>query len=746
MSDELDALKAALRATPAPDPAAKAAAVALAMENFDRLQGSTVAPRLSRDRPARAGFLNGVRKMLSPLTTRPMLTATTSVAALCIGLFVVLPQVQHAKLPVQKPDLTSTAPQQPTAMANGPKGAETGLGRADGTVATNAPTPPATLTEDRAAVADTRDRAAEPAPARPEADKLAGGAAAGQLPSAQSEASIVASDKAEAEAAAISGSRQLAQSDAATAPKTSQPMADMPAPDQGSDYKMSGQVIGLTAPAAPPSPTNRAMTSGAALSDAFVASQFELPLVQPEPNTEAFNTAAANPVHVTAEEPVSTFSVDVDTASYAVIRSSLNAGQLPPPEAVRIEEMVNYFPYNYPAPEAGGAPFTDTVTVMPTPWNPNTRLVHIALQGRMPATQDRPPLNLVFLIDTSGSMEDANKLPLLKQSLSLMLAKLRPEDRIAIVAYAGSAGEVLPPTAASDRNAILNALNNLSAGGSTAGAEGLALAYQIAGEMKGDGKVSRVLLATDGDFNVGISDPEALKTFVAKERESGTYLSVLGFGRGNLDDATMQTLAQNGNGTASYIDTLAEAQKVLVDQLTGALFPIADDVKIQVEWNPAQVAEYRLIGYETRALKREDFNNDRIDAGEIGAGLQVTALYEVTAPNSPALLNDPLRYGTAPLAGTSGELGFLRLRYKDPGQSTSKLIETPITAKGDANEDARFAAAIAGFGQLLGHSAYIGIWGYDQAIALASAARGSDEFGYRAEAVTLMRLAQSLSH
>ena len=254
-----------------------------------------------------------------------------------------------------------------------------------------------------------------------------------------------------------------------------------------------------------------------------------------------------------------------------------------------------------------------------------------------------------------------------------------------------------------------------------------------------------MLLATDGDFNVGIDNPEDLKTYVAKERDNGTYLSVLGFGRGNLDDATMQALAQNGNGTAAYIDTLSEAQKVLVDQLTGALFPIADDVKIQVEWNPAQVAEYRLIGYETRALKREDFNNDRVDAGEIGAGLQVTALYEVAAPGSPALLNDPLRYGPQTETTTTGELGFLRLRYKDPGQTTSRLIETPITGQGEASDDARFAAAIAGFGQLLQHSTYLGDWGWDQAIALAAGARGPDDFGYRIEAVNLMRLAQSLS-
>jgi Ca-activated chloride channel family protein len=382
---------------------------------------------------------------------------------------------------------------------------------------------------------------------------------------------------------------------------------------------------------------------------------------------------------------------------------------------------------------------------MPTPWNAGTRLVHIGIQGAVHAAE-RPPLNLVFLIDTSGSMEDANKLPLLKQSLALMLPQLHPEDQVAIVAYAGSAGLVLPPTAASDKAAILAALDNLDAGGSTAGAEGIALAYQVAEGMKAKGEVSRVLLATDGDFNVGIEDPADLTKMIEKQRETGTYLSVLGFGRGNLDDATMQALAQNGNGTASYIDTLNEARKVLVDQLTGALYPIADNVKIQVEWNPAAVAEYRLIGYETRALNREDFNNDKVDAGDIGAGTQVTAIYEITPPGSPALLNDPLRYGTAPVTGSATELGFLRLRSVAPGQTQSTLLETPIPQETAApSQDAQFAVAIAGFGQKLRGAKYLGDWGWDKMIALATKARGEDTFGYRAEAVNLMRLAESLS-
>ncbi len=461
-----------------------------------------------------------------------------------------------------------------------------------------------------------------------------------------------------------------------------------------------------------------------------------------EIDTETFANADANPLRITAESPVSTFSIDVDTASYAILRNSLMQGHLPDPQAVRIEEMINYFPYGYAAPE-GDAAFRPTVSVSDTPWNPQTRLVRIGIQGALPDVADRPPLNLVFLIDTSGSMDQANKLPLLKQSFALMLGRLRAEDQVAIVTYAGSAGQVLEPTPASDRAKILAALNRLDAGGSTAGQAGLQQAYATAAAMADEGEIGRVILATDGDFNVGLSDPEALKTYIADRRDSGTYLSVLGFGRGNLDDATMQALAQNGNGQAAYIDTLAEAQKVLVDQLSGALFPIADDVKIQVEFNPAAVAEYRLIGYETRALRREDFNNDAVDAGDIGAGHAVTALYEITPTGSPARLTDPLRYGTAPAGGAADELGYLRLRYKAPGGTDSRLIEQAITE--EARSEAGFAAAIAGFGQLLRGGAYLGGWSYGDAIALANADKGADPFGYRAEAVQLMRLAQSLA-
>ena len=503
-------------------------------------------------------------------------------------------------------------------------------------------------------------------------------------------------------------------------------------------------------------PSARSLRSGAADAEMELALRAEsIAVDRPighhgagRPGSETFANADPQPLRVAAEDPVSTFAIDVDTASYAFVRSTLMHGFLPSPEAVRIEEMINYFPYEYAEPAATGSPFRPTVTVVETPWNRDTQLIHIALQGRSPAVENRPPLNLVFLVDTSGSMDDPAKLPLLVQSFRLMLGQLRPPDQVAIIAYAGSAGLVLDATPADDRAAILAALDRLHAGGSTAGAEGLRLAYQTAERMAAEGEVTRVILATDGDFNVGIADPGALEQFIARQRRSGIYLSVLGFGRGNLDDATMQALAQNGNGQAAYIDTLSEARKVLVDQLTGALFPIANDVKIQVEFNPAAVAEYRLIGYETRALAREDFNDDRVDAGEIGAGHSVTALYEITPVGSPAVLSDPLRYAE-PREATQdfdGELAYLRLRYKEPGEAESRLTEFPITlGAGTANADTRFAAAIAGFGQLLRGGRYLGTWSYRDAIALAEANTGDDRFGYRREAVTMMRLAESLA-
>lgn len=491
--------------------------------------------------------------------------------------------------------------------------------------------------------------------------------------------------------------------------------------------------------------TDSIMSLGATASSVADQSFVPAPIAAPKSN-ETFSNAAPNPLKIVTDEPVSTFSIDVDTASYSYIRSAIEGGYLPPVEAIRIEEMINYFPYDYAAPDRTKAPFSTNVSVFQTPWNPDTKLLHIGIQGAKPDVENRPALNLVFLIDTSGSMYDPDKLPLLKQSFRLLLNTLRPTDKVAIVTYAGSAGTVLEPTAASDKDKILQSLERLEAGGSTAGQAGLRQAYALAENMQTDDSIGRVLLATDGDFNVGISDPEELKRFVEEKRDTGVYLSVFGFGNGNYRDDMMQTLAQNGNGVAAYIDTLSEAQKVMVDQVSGALFPIANDVKIQVEFNPALIAEYRLIGYETRALNREDFNNDAVDAGEIGAGHTVTAIYEITPVGSPAIKNDALRYQTANAdQGSADEYGFLKLRYKVPGASKSRLITTAIPAASDSpSQEAKFAASIAGFGQLLTKSKYLNGWTWDQNIALANAGKGADLYGYRAEAVQLMRLAQSL--
>ncbi len=457
-------------------------------------------------------------------------------------------------------------------------------------------------------------------------------------------------------------------------------------------------------------------------------------------------------------DPVSTFSIDVDTASYSYMRRSLQDGRIPEPDAVRIEELLNYFPYDYPAAASRSEPFKPTMAVYPTPWNPKTELLQIGIKGFVPPASERKPSNLVFLVDTSGSMDEPDKLPLLKRALTLLVDTLSADDTVAIVAYAGSAGTVLEPTKGNEKSRIVAALDNLEAGGSTAGAEGIALAYQLANEHKLDNGTNRVILATDGDFNVGISDPDELKTFIKGKRDSGISLSVLGFGQGNLDDATMQALAQNGNGNASYIDSFAEAQKVLVKEAGATLDTIANDVKIQIEFNPAMVAEYRLIGYETRALNREDFNNDKVDAGDVGEGHTVTALYEITPAGAAGALIDPLRYGkevTTPSVATatapSGEIAYLKLRYKLPGGTTSKLLQTPVTQAlavddiAKASDDQRWAAAVAAFGQKLKGSNYAGALSYDAIRALAQGARGKDEDGYRAEFIRLIDLAKTIS-
>ncbi|VAW14124.1 Putative von Willebrand factor, vWF type A domain protein STM2315 [hydrothermal vent metagenome] len=467
---------------------------------------------------------------------------------------------------------------------------------------------------------------------------------------------------------------------------------------------------------------------------------------------EQFEAFTTNPVTAVADQPVSTFSIDVDTASYAMVRRTLEAGRLPPPDMVRIEEMINYFDYDYPAPQTLDRPFRASVAIYPTPWNPETQLLHIGIKGHSMTPAARPRSNLVLLIDVSGSMRARDKLPLLKSAFRLLLGQLQDDDTVAIVTYAGGVGTALEPTRVKDRSKILSALDKLGAGGSTAGAAGIRAAYDLARANFDPKGVNRVILATDGDFNVGISDPEALKTYIAKERRSGVMLSVLGFGQGNLNDRLMQTLAQNGNGTAAYIDTLREAHKVLVDEASATLYPIAKDVKIQVEFNPATVAEYRLIGYETRALERSDFNNDRIDAGDIGAGHEVTAIYEITPRGSGAQLIDDLRYGAGAekKADASGEYAFLKIRYKAPKASTSQLITRPIGPEdmvadfSRLSDDMRFAASVAAFGQKLRGVPHLRDFGTAEIAKIAAAARGPDVYGYRGEFLALVRLAGAL--
>ncbi len=392
---------------------------------------------------------------------------------------------------------------------------------------------------------------------------------------------------------------------------------------------------------------------------------------------------------------------------------------------------------------------------MPTPWNEHTKLMHVAIKGYDVQPAVRPASNLVFLIDTSGSMNQPDKLPLLKNAFRLLVDRMTDKDTISIVTYAGSAGTVLEPTKGTEKAKILAALDRLDAGGSTAGEAGLREAYRLASTNFIEGGVNRVLLATDGDFNVGQTSDEDLKRLIEDKRESGVFLSVFGFGRGNYNDQMMQTIAQNGNGTAAYIDTLAEAEKTLVQEASSTLFTIAKDVKIQVEFNPATVAEYRLIGYETRALAREDFNNDRVDAGDIGSGHSVTAIYEITPVGSPARMIDDLRYGEATTDNASGiahgeEYGFVKIRYKLPDEDVSKLIETPVTAADEiasfsqAGADQRFSVAVAAFGQKLRDTDQTAAFGYDRIMEIATAARGADPFGYRAEFLQLVRLASAL--
>jgi Ca-activated chloride channel homolog len=472
-----------------------------------------------------------------------------------------------------------------------------------------------------------------------------------------------------------------------------------------------------------------------------------------EGNTEQYSHIDENPFLEVARAPLSTFSIDVDTASYSNTRRFLKDGQLPPKDAVRIEELVNYFSYDYPQP-VGDVPFSVTAEISEAPWNPSHRLVHIGLQGKRIATENLPPANLVFLLDVSGSMNEARKLPLVKSAMRMLAEQLTARDRVAMVVYAGSSGLVLPATSGDRKGEILAAIERLDAGGSTNGGEGIQLAYKVAQENFMKGGVNRVILATDGDFNVGVTSEGDLVRLIEEKRQSGVFLSVLGFGTGNVKDATMEKLADKGNGNYAYIDSLAEARKVLGEQIGGTLFTIAKDVKIQVEFNPKQAAAYRLIGYENRLLRDRDFNDDTKDAGEIGAGHTVTALYEVV-PFGQKFENpgvDDLKYQqpVKPSEMTnSNELMTVKLRYKEPTQNESKLVSVSLAdAKarlGAASDNFRFASAVAAFGMLLRDSKYKADASYHKVLELARSAAGADPQGYRSEFIQLVETARLLS-
>ncbi len=469
--------------------------------------------------------------------------------------------------------------------------------------------------------------------------------------------------------------------------------------------------------------------------------------VQPVPDTEEYEGVSENVFKDALKDPLSTFSIDVDEASYSNVRRFINNGQQPPKDAVRIEELINYFDYDYAQPSSEH-PFNIITEISTAPWNEKHKLVHIGLQGKSIATENLPPSNLVFLIDVSGSMSDVNKLPLLKSSFTMLVNELRPQDYVSIVVYAGAAGLVLEPTSGKEKNKIVAALDKLQAGGSTAGGAGIQLAYSVAEQhFKKEGN-NRVILATDGDFNVGASSNESMEQLIEQKRKSGVFLTVLGFGMGNYKDSKMEILADKGNGNYAYIDNITEAKKVLVNEFGGTLFTIAKDVKLQVEFNPAKVSAYRLIGYENRMLKTEDFNNDKKDAGELGSGHTVTALYEVipVGVKSDFFSVDPLKYQKPALSNTasqSDELMTVKFRYKQPDGEVSKLIVHSLkdreTLLANTSNNFRWSAAVAAFGMLLRESEYANQYSYDRVVDLAKGARGKDDEGYRIEFIKMVQ-------
>jgi len=525
-----------------------------------------------------------------------------------------------------------------------------------------------------------------------------------------------------------------------TGPQSSMPMPPPPPPPP---------------PPVAPSPIPR-LEARAATTQYAVAPPVMHPSVapRPTPDTERYPDATPNPVRRVADEPVSTFSIDVDTASYSNVRRFIDEGRAPPADAVRVEELINYFDYGYDRPTSASQPFAITTVVAAAPWSPGRQIVHVGLQGyELPAAQRRP-LNLTFMVDVSGSMHSPDKLALAQRSMNLIIDRLRPQDRVAVTYYASDVGTAVGPTPGDQKLKLRCAVAALNAGGSTAGAQGMVNAYQQAEAAFGADKVNRILMFTDGDFNVGVTENQRLEDYVAAKRATGIYLSVYGFGRGNYQDARMQTIAQAGNGTAAYVDDLNEARRLFGPMFDRGAFPIADDVKIQVEFNPARVSEYRLIGYETRMLNEEDFNNDRVDAGEVGSGASVTALYEITPVGGPSQIPerryDQNRIGVGG-GDPNGEIGFVQVRYKLPGEADSRLIQRVVSNSGQPArstqppESTRWALAVAAFGQRLRGDPWMPAdYGWDQILEQAQGARGDDPYGDRAEFVQLVRAAQGL--
>ncbi|OLP15864.1 hypothetical protein BST81_23860 [Leptolyngbya sp. 'hensonii'] len=525
--------------------------------------------------------------------------------------------------------------------------------------------------------------------------------------------------------------------------------ADQASKTGRSNSAPSAPPVGVPSPAAqtlPGTTTTQELKQNLAAKPLADQTQDQLP---ERTSGEQYSTIQDNPFQRASTNPLSTFSIDVDAASYSNVRRFINEGQLPPKDAVRIEEMINYFTYDYPQPQ-GDRPFTVTTEVGTAPWNRNHRLVLVGLQGKRMALESLPPSNLVFLIDVSGSMDAPNRLPLVKSGLRLLVNELRASDRVTIVVYAGNAGVVLPPTPGNQKEAILAALDRLQAGGSTAGGEGIQLAYKLAKENFLKTGNNRVILATDGDFNVGISSDAELVNLIEQKRNEGVYLTVLGFGMGNLQDAKLEQLADKGNGNYAYIDSLLEARKVFVKELGSTLFTIAKDVKIQVEFNPAKVQAYRLIGYENRILASQDFSDDKKDAGEMGAGHSVTALYEILPAGIKSdvpLAKEAAVQDKPSVQFKDNEIMVVKLRYKPPQQTTSQFLSQLLLDQGtppNPSPNLRFSAAVAAFGMILRDSPYKGTATLDNVLQLAQQSQGTDLDGYRAEFIRLVEKSKTL--